>query len=254
MMLYPKCDLHIHSISSGHAFNTIDEIIRYSQANKYSLIGISEHGPNMERAPHPGYFEMLYRLPHRVGDMKVIYGCEANILDVNGNIDISDTLIGKMDYVIAGLHRRTSYGMNDIANNTKAVVSVIRSGKADIISHPISLSFLAEPESIVKAAAEEHIILECNKSVLKEAVIRKRNDVIHLTTKLLHMAIDAGVAVLLGSDAHHVSEMGVSDEEHMIMQEIYGISLSIMLNERVSDLNSIIQKRQALRSSIYHEK
>ncbi len=254
MMLYPKCDLHIHSISSGHAFNTIDEIIGYSGTNEYSLIGISDHGPDMERAPHTGYFEMLYRLPHRFGNMRVLYGCEANILDTKGKIDIPDRLIAKMDYVIAGLHRRTSYSGDNIADNTKAVVSAIRSGKVDIISHPISLGFLADPESIVKAALEEHIILECNKFVLKEAVIHQNNDVICLTTDLLNMASEVGVAVLLGSDAHHVSEMGISDEELMIMQEIYGVSLSKMLNENVSELGSILQKRKQLRSSMYHEK
>ena len=143
MMIYPNCDLHIHSISSSHAFNTIDEIIKFSEEHNYTVIGISDHGPDMERAPHIGYFEMLYRLPYRSGNMNVLYGCESNILDTKGNIDIPDRLIGKMDYIIAGLHKRTHYAGNSIDNNTKAIVSVIRSGKADIISHPISLGFLA---------------------------------------------------------------------------------------------------------------
>ena len=50
-----KCDLHIHSIASGHAFNTIDECARYSHDNHYALIGISDHGPNMEGALHMGF-------------------------------------------------------------------------------------------------------------------------------------------------------------------------------------------------------
>lgn len=39
-----KCDLHIHSIASGHAFNTIDECSSYAFLNQYSVIGISDHG------------------------------------------------------------------------------------------------------------------------------------------------------------------------------------------------------------------
>lgn len=253
-MLYPKCDLHIHSIASGHAFNTIDEIIEYSKANGYSMVGISEHGPDMERAPHTGYFEMLYRLPNQYGNMKILFGCEANILDINGNIDISDRLIAKMDYVIAGLHRRTSYHGADSDDHTKAIVSVIRSGKVDIISHPISMNFIADPKSIVQAASEENVILECNKSVLKEAVLHKNTHVIRYTADLLHMASKAGVAVLFGSDAHHISEMGISNDDMKIMKEIYGISLSKMLNDNVSELKRFLQKRKLIRSNAFHEK
>ena len=217
------------------------------------MIGISDHGPDMERAPHIGYFEMLYRLPHRVGNMNVLYGCESNIIDTNGNIDIPDRLISEIDYIIAGLHKRTCYTENSIDDNTRAIVSVIRSRKADIISHPISLGFLADPEIIVRAALEEQIILECNKSVLKEAVIQQKKEVIHLTTELLNSALEAKVPVLLGSDAHHVSEMAVSDEELSIIKDIYGISLSRLLNENVTELKHILLRRKKQRSIMYHE-
>lgn len=253
-MLYPKCDLNIHSISSGHAFNTIDEIIEHSILNGYRMIGISDHGPDMEHAAHAGYFTMLYRLPRQFRNMMVLYGCEANILDTTGNIDIPDRLIAKMDYVMAGLYRRTSYNGGNIAEHTEAIVSAIHSGKVDIISHHISLNFLTNPENIVKAALEEHVILECNKFVLKEAVINHNNDVIRLLTDLFNMALEAGAHFFLGSDAHHISEIGISDDELIMMQEIYNISLLRMLNENISELENILQKRKQLRSSIHHEK
>ena len=56
--------------------------------------------------------------------------------------------------------------------------------------------------------------------------------------------------ILLGSDAHHISEFGISDEELIFMQEIYNISLLKMLNENVSKLKSILQRRKELRSSM----
>lgn len=108
----------------------------------------------MERAPHTGYFEMLYRLPRRYGEMDVLYGCEANIVNTRGSIDLPDRLAATMDYVIAGLHRRTSYQGDSISAHTEAVVSVIRTRKADIVAHPVSSSFLTDPEQIVCAAAE----------------------------------------------------------------------------------------------------
>lgn len=247
MMWHPACDLHIHSIASGHAFNTIDEIIHYAGKNGYGMIGISEHGPNMERAPHIGYFEMLYRLPHQSGVMKILYGCEANILDIDGTIDLPDRLIAGMDYVIAGLHKRTCYCGRDRSDHTKAIVSVIRSGKADIISHPLSLNFMPDPEPIIEAALEQQVILECNKSVLKEAVLHRNAEAIRCIADFLHTAFNAGAAVLFGSDAHHISEMGISDEDMKIMREIYGISVSKMLNGNISELERFLQKRKQLR-------
>ena len=253
MIQHPVCDLHIHSIASGHAFNTINEIIQYATNNGYSMIGISEHGPNMERAPHTGYFEMLYRLPHQFGTLKTLYGCEANILDTDGTIDLPDRLIAKMDYVIAGLHKRTDYSGRDRNDHTKAIISVIRSGKADIISHPVSLNFTVDPERIIEAALDEHVILECNKSVLKEAVLHQNTEVIRCTTTFLHEAFKVGVAVLFGSDAHHISEMGITDEDMNIMQEVYGVSLSEMMNGNMSELKCFLQKRKQIRRDKFYE-
>lgn len=253
MTQHPACDLHIHSIASGHAFNTIDEIIQYAKKNGYSMIGISEHGPNMERAPHTGYFEMLYRLPHQSEMLKTLYGCEVNILDTDGTIDLPDRLIAKMDYVIAGLHKRTDYCGKDRDDHTQAIVSVIRSGKADIISHPISLNFIVDPEQIIEVALEERVILECNKSVLKEAVLHQNAEVIRYTSAFLHTAFKAGVAVLFGSDAHHISEMGITDEDMNIMQEIYGVSLSEMLNGNISELECFLKKRKQIRRDKFYE-
>ncbi len=250
-MTFPLSDLHIHSLASGHAFNTIDEITAFAAQNGYKLIGISDHGPNMERAPHSGYFEMLYRLPNKVNGMTVLYGCEANILDVSGRLDLNDDLIMSLDYVIAGLHKRTSYSGCSQSENTDAIVSLINSGRADIVSHPISLSFPGDPEKILQAALKNHVILECNKSVLREAVARHKDDIIKLNSVLFEGARDMGVKILLGSDAHHISEMAVSDDEDMMLKEYYHISLSDMLNSYPEKLYNLLMERKRARSETF---
>lgn len=246
-MIFPICDLHIHSIASGHAFNTIDEITAFAVQNGYSLVGISEHGPNMERAPHSGYFEMLYRLPSKVGEMTVLYGCEANILDKNGKLDINDELVASLDYIIAGLHGRTSFESGSMSDNTEAIVSLIESGRADIIAHPISLSFPANPEKIAEAALKNHVILECNKSVLRESITHRREDIIKLNAALFQTACSMGVEILFGSDAHHVSEMGISENENKMLKECYHTSLSDMLNPYPQKLRSLLAQRKKIR-------
>lgn len=41
-----EMDLHIHTIASGHAFSTLNEIVSYSEAKGMKTVGISDHGPS----------------------------------------------------------------------------------------------------------------------------------------------------------------------------------------------------------------
>ena len=40
-----KVDLHIHTVASGHAHNTILEYLTMAKKLEMSVIGISDHGP-----------------------------------------------------------------------------------------------------------------------------------------------------------------------------------------------------------------
>ena len=250
MVKHFPADLHLHSIASGHAFNTIDEITRFAQKNEYGLIGISDHGPKMEGAPHSGYFEMLNRLPHMAGNTQVLYGCEANILDEYGNVDLPNSLIRTLDYVIAGLHRRTPYQGHTIAEHTRAIVSAIASGRIDIISHPVSLGFLADAKEIVHFAAQHYVILEVNKTVVLEAIRKNREDVIASSAALFFEAQVMGVPLLFGSDAHHISEMGLTQDEVSLIDRVYQLDLCSVVNTRPDLLQQFLQKHRMIREGI----
>ena len=245
-----RIDLHLHSIASGHAFNTIDEIIRFAQINGYFAIGISDHGPQMEGAPHSGYFEMLSRLPKAVGNTQILYGCEANILDDFGTLDIPASLIQNLDYIIAGLHKRTPYQGRTAVEHTKAIVSSIRSGCVDIISHPVSLNFIVDVKEVVQAATQHHVILEANKTVMLEAVRRDCRGIIVATRALFAEAQTAGVPLLFGSDAHHTSEMRLSESECALIAEQYHLDLSRVVNNCPADLLKLLQERKTIRGGL----
>lgn len=250
MNTYFDCDLHIHSIASGHAFNTIDEIINYSLNNGYKMIGISDHGPNMEGAPHVGYFECLFRLPKEKNGMKILYGCEANIINNQGKIDLPDYVLVSLDYVMAGLHNRTNYTSNDCSINTKTLVEAIKSQKIDIISHPISLNFVVDPIEIVQTAVQNNVILEINKSVLLAAVIQNRTQIIEQIIQLLHHATSHGAKLIFGSDAHYVSEIGLSPNEAKLIEKTYSISLDNVLNHNRNQLYDLLKQSKHRRGHI----
>lgn len=236
-------DLHIHSIASGHAFNTIDEIIDYATIKEYLLVGIADHGPNMEGAPHEGYFEMMPRLPKEKGRIKIMYGCEANIINSSGSIDLSDKTIECLDYVIAGLHNRTIYNTNSIENNTQAIVNAISSGKVNIISHPVSLNFPINVTDVVEAALRHNVILELNKTILLNALKGEYIKTIDDYRLLIEMSLKKGVKLIFGSDAHHISEMGISMDQMGLLEYHYGIDFKRLLNHDIENLKNYIKER-----------
>ena len=239
-----KCDLHIHSIASGHAFNTIDECSSYAFLNQYSVIGLSDHGPSMEGAPHLGYFEMLYRLPKDNNGIRMLYGCEANILDEEGTLDISNDILKTLDYTMAGLHKRTPYMGTSKEKNTKAIINAIKQGMVDIITHPVSWNFPIDIYSIIDVASEYNVLLEANKTILLEALYRKKENTIVDYKKILMEAESAGVHIIWGSDAHHVSEMLLSDQEFQYLSSVYEFDFSKVINNKPDDLLTLLYNRR----------
>ena len=82
-------DLHTHTIVSGHAYSTLMENAKYASEIGLKILGVTDHGPNMPGAPDPWYFGNFKVLPKKLFGVKMLYGCEANIIDSEGNLDIS---------------------------------------------------------------------------------------------------------------------------------------------------------------------
>ena len=52
-------DLHIHSVATGHAYCTINEMAQAAADIGLEMIGITDHGPSMPDGPHLYYFGNL---------------------------------------------------------------------------------------------------------------------------------------------------------------------------------------------------
>ena len=79
-------DVHTHTIVSGHAYSTLLENAKYASEIGLQLLGSTEHGPSMPGAPHKWYFENLKILPRELFGVTMLYGCEANVIDYEGNL------------------------------------------------------------------------------------------------------------------------------------------------------------------------
>lgn len=97
-------DIHTHTTASGHAYNTIYEMAQSASRKGLALLGISDHGPAMEGSASKHYFRSSRCIPRELYGVKILFGCELNIMDYDGGVDLDEIFAGTLDYGIASLH------------------------------------------------------------------------------------------------------------------------------------------------------
>lgn len=194
-----ELDMHTHTIASGHAFSTLQEMARAGAEKGLKLLGITEHTSGIPGTCNPIYFRNLHVVPRQMYGIELMLGAEINILDSKGNIDADEELMRRLDIRIAGIHS-LCYTSGTIEENTDGMVKVIKNPYIQIISHPGDGTALLDFEPIVLAAKEHHTLLEINNSSLKPA--RNKVDARENNRKILELCKKYEVPVILGSDAH----------------------------------------------------
>jgi putative hydrolase len=86
--LHPIIDVHCHTVASGHAYSTIEELTRTAQTKKLEIIAMTDHSSGMPGGAHHYHFYNLRVLPQIINGVRVLKGVEANIMDFNGRLDV----------------------------------------------------------------------------------------------------------------------------------------------------------------------
>lgn len=240
-----NADFHVHTVMSGHAFCTFNECAAAACEKGLSVIAITDHGPAMQGSVHEGYFEMSPRLPKQFGSLVVLFGCEANIVNTRGELDLSDNTMSGLDIVLAGLHKKTPYLEMSEANNTKAIVSAIeRNACINIVSHPFRAEFPVSIIDVTFTAIEHHVLLEINTHLIEKAIgnyqEKRSRQVIENTAKMVEILQGKNKGYVINSDAHHTSEIGISDDVLEKLKNILGISEEYILNNNLELLSNYI--------------
>ena len=192
-------DVHTHTIMSGHAYSTIQEMVAAAREKHLDILGITEHAPGIPGTCNPIYFRNLHVVPRQWGELRLLLGAELNILDTRGTLDLDEFYYRQLDIRIAGIHLLCWQG-GTIEENTDGMVAAIRNPWTHIISHPGdgTAELLFEP--IVLAAKETGTLLEINNSSLKPQ--RKKEAALGNNLEILRLCKRYEVPVILGSDAH----------------------------------------------------
>ena len=210
-------DLHTHSIVSGHAYSTLLENINYCAEKGIKILGTSEHAPTMPGAPHYWYFGNMKVVPRVINGVTILRGCEANILDIDGSLDMTDESSRNLDYMIASFHEPV-FKPKSKEENTAAILNVMdKYDKVEILGHLGNPNYELDYEAIVKKAKEKNIMIEINNSSLLGSS-RVGSDV--NCKKVALLCREIGTKVILTSDAHINTCIGVFNKGIELLEEI----------------------------------
>lgn len=210
-------DLHTHTIASGHAYNTLYEMIQSASDKGVKLLGVTEHAPRIPGACHPFYFINFKVVPREQNGVKLLLGCELNIIDYDGHIDLDESYLRGLDYGIASIHD-PCYDSGSVAQNTAAYLGAMKNPYVQIIGHPDDSRFPVDYDTLAAAAKEHHVLLEINASSLHPQCHRQNARENYLA--MLESCRRYRTPVIIDSDAHCEVDVGNHERAHQLLSEI----------------------------------
>lgn len=230
-------DLHTHTLASGHAHCTTMENAKYASEIGLEVLGITDHGPKMPGGPHDWYFGTFETMPRVLYGVTMLYGCEANILDVNGNLDLPIDKQENLDIMIASIHDPVVKPEQSADIYTPMLLKAMDNPNVHILGHIGNPKFPIYEEEIVKKAKEKNILIEINNKSFGK---RKGSDIV--CKKIALLCKEYGVKVIVSSDAHSCFTIANFTESKKILKEI-AMPESLILNTSKEKILNFLRER-----------
>jgi DNA polymerase (family X) len=201
-------DLHTHTVyTDGHA--SIEEMVLRARESGLEYIAITDHSPRIAMAhglDHKRLLEQrqeIERIRKRLTGIALLQGIEVDILE-DGELDLPNEVLDELDWVVASVHYKLD---QNPAEMTRRLLKAIRNPSVDVIGHPSGrLLGHREPSKfdlgdILRVAREEGCALEINS----------QPDRLDLTDTACLAVKEAGVKVVISSDAHSTRDFELLD-------------------------------------------
>lgn len=195
-----EIDTHTHTLVSGHAYNTMNEMAKEAARRGLKGLALTEHAPDMPGCPYLYYFQNLKVVPRERAGIQLFLGAELNIRDESGEVDLDESVLKELDIAIASIHSPCFKGKAEKDSVTRAYINVMKNPYVDIIGHPDDSRFPTDYEKLVMAAKETGTLLEVNNSSLRPTSFRRNARENMLA--MLGLCKEYGVQVVLGTDSH----------------------------------------------------
>ncbi len=207
-------DTHTHTIASTHAYSTILENAKFASEQGLKILGMTDHAPGSQDSPHLWHFNNLDSIPDELYGVRILRGAEINIIDYQGNVDLPDSTLKKLEWVIASMHGMTM-PTGTVEQITSAYIAIAQNPYVDVIGHSGSVNYLYDFETAIKAFKEYHKLVEINQNTFKN-----RKSSISNCVEIAKLCKKYQVPVVVNSDAHFAYQIGQVDDALALLKEI----------------------------------
>ena len=182
--------------------HSIEDMAREAQALGLEYIAITDHTASlammgMDEDKLSRQMEVIEALDRRSSGIRILKGAEVNVLP-DGLLDVGDSLLAKLDVVGVGVH---SHFHQSRSQMTERLCRAMRNPHVDILFHPTGRVVLKrEPydldlDEILRVARQTGTVLE----------VDAMPDRLDLKDEHIRKAVEAGVKLVIDSDAHATS-------------------------------------------------
>jgi DNA polymerase (family 10) len=197
-------DLQMHTDATDGK-NTLAEMVAACEARGYEYIAITDHtkavrvAGGLTKAGFHKQFRAIDVARKSVSKLMVLRGAEVDILD-DGSLDLEDELLAELDIVLVSVHSRFNMPKNLM---TRRIVRALQHPRVHILGHPTGRligkrePYLVDMAEVVKVARDYGVMLEINA----------QPDRLDLTDLHAQMAREAGVKLVISTDAHRIQEL-----------------------------------------------
>ncbi len=197
-------DLQIHTDATDGR-NTLAEMVAASEARGYEYVAITDHSKavrvagGLTKAGFHKQARAIEAMRKHLARLVVFRGAEVDILD-DGSLDLDDDVLAEFDLVIAAVHSKFNMTRTEM---TRRIVRALQHPRVHILAHPTGrLIGKREPypvdmAEIVKVARDYGVLLEINA----------QPDRLDLNDLHIQMARQAGVKLVISTDAHRTQEL-----------------------------------------------
>ena len=197
-------DLQVHT-NATDGVNDLDEMVHAAQARGYQYVAITDHtqavhvAGGLTRADFRRQFKAIERVQRRVPDLTILKGAEVDILE-NGALDLDEDTLAELDLVVIAVHSHFNLSAGAM---TRRIARALQHRHVHVLAHPTGrLLGTREPypldfAEICRAAADHGVAFEINA----------QPDRLDLSDVLARAAHEAGVHLVISTDAHRVEEL-----------------------------------------------
>ncbi|HEX2111088.1 MAG TPA: DNA polymerase/3'-5' exonuclease PolX [Gaiellaceae bacterium] len=191
-------DLHVHTTwSDGRG--TLDEMVLAALELGRRYVAVCDHARRLRGDRLAQQVEDIAAVNERVDGIEILSGIEVDIRR-DGSLDVDDETLAERDWVMASVH--SSFDMPR-AELTKRILAALENPHVDCIGHPTGrklnrrAAYEVDLEAIFERSRETGTFLEVNA----------QPDRLDLMDVNARAAVEAGVKIVVSTDAHRVHEL-----------------------------------------------